>query len=73
MNTRRGKKNFRNFRILLGSGISSTTGMNNITSKIKCKDSTTTMCQTQFRKFTTNDMATVELLLLEFSATKIMT
>ena len=73
MNNRRGKANFRNFRILLISGSSSTIMMNNLTSKLKRKQSSTTIWQTQGWNFTTNEMETVYFCLPEFSATKIMT
>ena len=46
--------------------------MNNLESKLKLKDSSTNMWQTQAGKFTTNDMSTVDFWLPEFSATKIV-
>ena len=71
MKTHIGDERFRNFRILLDSGISSTIMMNNLTSKDKCKYSTTTTWQTQARKFTTNNMAKVDFRLSEFSENKL--
>ena len=47
--------------------------MNYLTSKLKRRDSSTTMCQTQAGKFATNEMATVDFCLQEFSVTKIVT
>ena len=47
--------------------------MNNLTSKPKCKYSITTKCKTKAGNFTTNEMATVELCLTEFSAKEIVT
>ena len=56
MNTRRRKEKFRNFRILLYSGISSTIVINNVKSELKPNDSTTTTGKTQSGKFETNKM-----------------
>ena len=47
--------------------------MNYLTSKLKRRDSSTTMCQTQAGKFATNEMATVDFCLSELNATKIVT
>ena len=47
--------------------------MNNLMSKLKRKNSTNTMWQTQYGKFMTTNTEKVDLCLMEFSATKIMT
>ena len=52
INTGRGKAKFQNFRILLDRGVSSTIVMNNLKSRHKCKNSTTTAWQTQDGVFT---------------------
>ena len=73
MNTHSGRALFRNFRILLDSGISSTIIMGKLTEKIKPKKSTETMWESQSRKFTTSAKVNVEFCLTEFVATKIVT
>ena len=67
------KAKFTYFQILFNSSNSSTTVMNNLTSKLKCNNSTTPMWQTQTGKFTTNNMTMVDFFLPEFSVTKIVT
>ena len=72
MNTCRVKARFRNFIILLYRGVSLTTVMNNLTSRLKSKESSTNMWKTKADNFTTNYMATVDFCLMEFGATKIV-
>ena len=73
MNTCSGKSRFRKIQILLYSSRRSIIVMNNLISKLKCKDSTTTKWRTQAGNFTTNKMATVDFCLPKFSATKTVT
>ena len=73
MNTRSGRKLFKNFRILLDSGSSSTIIMGKLTEKTKPKHSTETTWETQSGKFTKSKKVNVEFYLPEFGATKIVT
>ena len=60
MNTCSGKALFRNFRILLDSGSSSTIIMDKLTEKLKPKHSTETTWETEARKFTTSTKVNIE-------------
>ena len=73
MNTCRGRENFKNFRIVLDSGIFSTIVMGNLTSKITSKVETETMWDTKAGKFTTPKKETVYFFLPEFRAKKLVT
>ena len=73
MNTRSGRALFRNFRILLDSGICSTITMGKLTEKLKPKNSTETMCESQVGKFTTSKKVNIYFCLPEFDATKLVT
>ena len=73
MNTGRGNKRFNNFQILLVNGSSSTISTNNLTSKLKCRKPITNTCRNQAGDFMTTKMANVDVCLLEFIVTKIVT
>ena len=73
MNTRSGKANFKNFRILLDSGSSSTIVMGKLTSKLKSKETAETTWETQNWAFAASNKENVYFCLPEFSATKIVT
>ena len=72
MNTRSGMALFKNFRILLDSGNSSTIVMANLISKLKPKQLTENRWETQSGKFTASQKVNVDLCLLEFSGTNIV-
>ena len=72
MNTCSRREKFRNFQILLGSRNSSTNLMGKLTSELKQKQSETTTCEIQARKFTTSKKVNVYFCLPVFSATKIV-
>ena len=73
MNTRSGMALFRNFRILLDIGSSSTIIMGKLTSKLKPKNSTETTWETQAGKFMTSKKVNIYFCLPELCATKIVT
>ena len=73
MKTHSERAKFKNFQILLDSGISSKIFMGKRTSNLKSKETSKTMWETQAGKFTTSKKVYIEFLLLEFSATKIVT
>ena len=73
INTHSRRAKFKNFQIILDSGISSTIVMGNIMKKLKTEDIAEKMWENQVGKFTTSKKVNVYLCLLEFSATKIVT
>ena len=73
MNTRSGRAKFREFRIILDSGSSSTIVIGKLTSKLKEKNPTEiTTWETQVTKLTTSKKVNVDFFLPEFSETKIV-
>ena len=73
MNTHSGREKFRNFQIILNIGRSSTILMDNLTSKLKQKETTMNRWETQSRKFTTSTKANIYFCLPSLNATKIVT
>ena len=73
MNTCSGREKSKNFLTLLDSRRSSTIVMGKLTSNLKQKQTSGTMRENQFKKFTTSKNVNVNFCLPEFSATKIVT
>ena len=73
MNTHSGKSRFKNFRILMDSGSSSTIVIGKLTSKLKSKETVENTWETLARKFTTSKKVYVDFFLPEFLTTKIVT
>ena len=72
MKSRSGTALFRNFQILLDSGISSTVIMSELASKIKPNVLTETTWETQAGKFMTSKKVEIYFYLPEFCVTKIV-
>ena len=73
MNTRRGKANFNNFRILLGSGCISTILMQRLMKKPETEKDYVMQWHTQAVNITNNLKVRIYSTLPEFSVTKIVT
>ena len=70
MKTHSRKAKFKNFEIILDSGIISTILMGSLTSKLKNKSSATTTQVTQAGSFTISNMSNIDFCLPKFIATK---
>ena len=73
MNTCRGKAKFKNFRILLVSGFSSTIVMRSLLDKLKAKKGGVVKWHTQADNLTTNMRVGIDFTLPEFIVSKIVT
>ena len=70
MNTRKGREKFKNFRILLNSGLSSTIVRRRLRKKINTKEDAVIKWHTQAGNITTNLKVKIDFILPELSMTK---
>ena len=72
MNTHSKRARFKNFRIILNSGSSSTILMGKLMSKLKSKETAETNWETQAGNFRASKNVSIDFCLPEFSATNIV-